>query len=149
MTTQTTTIQPSTKRARAFIGAAAATLALLGGALLWQARPASETAAPGTTTSSSSSTINEGVAPMGGLAEQYRDQARAAGSQQQPAVVDEPGSTLNAPYLRGGIPTAPASDTMGGMAEFYAEQQTPAAPAAATWTGSRCGLDSEQEQRAC
>ncbi len=38
MTTQTTTIQPRTKGTRALIGAAAATLALLGGALLWQTR---------------------------------------------------------------------------------------------------------------
>ena len=71
MTTQTTTIQPSTKSARVFIGAAAAALAVLGGALLWQARPTSETVAPIPTTTISTS--SEGVAPMGGLAEQYRE----------------------------------------------------------------------------
>ena len=66
MTTQTTTIRPSRNGARALIGAAAATLAVLGGALLWQARPTSETAAPTTTTVR---TMNEGVAPLGRLAE--------------------------------------------------------------------------------
>ena len=49
MTTQTTTIQRTTKGARAFIGAAATTLAVLGGALLWQARPTSDTVAPAMT----------------------------------------------------------------------------------------------------
>ena len=106
MTTQTTTIQRTTKGVREFIGATAATLTVLGGALLWQARPTSETAAPTTTTVR---TMNEGGAPLGGLAEQYRDQARAAASrQQQSVVVTEPESTLNAPYLPGGIVTAPA-----------------------------------------
>ncbi len=95
MTTQTTTIQPSTKSIRAFIGAAAASLAVLGGTLLWQARPASETAAPAT--SATISIVNEGSAPLGGLAEQYRDEQLAE---------------------------AARVTTTGGMAELYAQQQT-------------------------
>ena len=77
MTTRTTTIQANRKGARALIGAAAASLAVLGGVLLWQARPTSETTAPPTATVG---TYNEGVAPMGGLAERYtaeRAEARA------------------------------------------------------------------------
>src|SRR3712207_361775 len=76
MTTQTTTIQSSTKGMRALIGATAATVAVLGGALLWQARPASETATPAATTSIGTS--SEGVVPLGGMAEQYREQQEAA-----------------------------------------------------------------------
>ncbi len=63
MTTQTTTIQPSSTSPRAII-AAAACLGLLGGALLWHGRPARETAAPVAT--ASISTTSEGVAPLGG-----------------------------------------------------------------------------------
>ena len=92
MTTQTTTIRTSSSGMRALIGATAASLAVLGGALLWQARPASETASPAATVS----TMNEGVAPMGGLAEQYRDEQRA----QEARVTTE-----------------------GGMAELYAQQR--------------------------
>ena len=72
MTTQTSIIQTSTTGLRVLIGAATAGLTLLGGALLWKARSAGETAVPVTTTSSSTSI--EGVAPLGGLAEQYRDE---------------------------------------------------------------------------
>ena len=121
MTTQTTTIQTSTTGLRALIGAAAANLALLGGTLLWQPRSASETATLAPTTVISTS--REGVAPLGGLAEQYRDQARAAvGSPQPPAVVTEPESTLNAPYLDAAMAITPTSDTTGGMAELYRDQ---------------------------
>ncbi len=98
MTTQTTTIRSNAKGARAFIGAAAASLAVLGGALLWQARPTSETAAPVVATSTS--TVNEGVAPMGGLAEQYRDAQQAQATRDAAQVT-----------------------TTGGMAEFYAQQE--------------------------
>lgn len=66
MTTQTTTIQSSTKVRRTSIGAAAASLAVLVGVLLWQGRPASETAAPGTTTSSSEQAAPRWVAQTEG-----------------------------------------------------------------------------------
>ena len=102
MTTQTTTIRRSRKDARAFIGAAAASLAVLGGALLWQARPTGQTAAPVATTSSS--TISEGVAPLGGLAELYQQQAGTAAAAREAQVT-----------------------AMGGMAELYAAQAAEAA----------------------
>ena len=121
MTTQTTTIQPGTKGVHALIGAAAASLAVLGGALLWQGRQSSETAAPVMTTSSS--TISEGVAPLGGLAEQYRDEQQAQAAQ---------------------------VTTTGGMAELYAEQQTAARTVAAQLErmGGMAELYRHQAQRA-
>ena len=98
MTTQTTTIQPSTKGMRALIAATAATLALVGGTILWQTRPTSEmTAAVATTIS----TRSEGIAPLGGLAEQYRDVQQAQAAREAARVT-----------------------TRGGMAEPYAEQET-------------------------
>ena len=96
MTTQTTTFQTSTKSMRAFIGAAAATLAVLGGALLWQARPTSETVAP--VASTTVSTVNEGIAPMGGMAELYAEQE----------------TDMRANVER--------ESRLGGMAELYREQ---------------------------
>ena len=98
MTTQTTTIRTSSGGMRALIGATAASLAVLGGALLWQARPASETAAPAAT--ATVSTMSEGVTPQGGLAEQYRDQERATAAAAAARVT-----------------------TAGGMAELYAQQR--------------------------
>ena len=124
MTTQTTAIQTNTTGLRALIGAAAASLALLGGALLWQARSASETAVPVTTTSSNTS--SEGVAPLGGLAEQYRDEQQAQAARDAARVTTRGG--LAERYAEHGVPvvrTAPIT-TMGGMAELYGEQQAAA-----------------------
>ena len=78
MTTQTTTIEASKPGARALIGTTVATVVVLGGALLWQARPASETAAPITSAPISSSTLDEGVAPLDGLAQQSRERQQTA-----------------------------------------------------------------------
>ena len=49
MTTQTTTIRTANNGMRALIGTTAASLAVLGGALLWQGRQGGDTAAPPTT----------------------------------------------------------------------------------------------------
>ncbi len=124
MTTQTTAIRTNTQGMRALIGAAAASLVVLGGALLWQARPDSETTAPVATTSSGR-TINEGVAPMGGLAEQYQAQQAAAETAAAARVT-----------------------TRGGMAEFYAEQAPVATTAPVTTTGGMAELYGEQQAAA-
>lgn len=84
MTTRTTTEEQETRGLRGVLTMTAVTLALLGGALLWQTRSASETAAPGTTTAVGAP--SEGTAPMGGLAESYRDAQQAAPSTTASAV---------------------------------------------------------------
>lgn len=96
MTTQTTTIRASSSGMRALIGAAAAGLAVLGGALLWQARPASEPAPPAAITTIGRT--SEGAAPLGGLAERYAEEQAAA----RAAVA--------------------RLERMGGMAELYRDQ---------------------------
>ena len=101
MTTQTTTIQPSRQGVRALIGATAFTLVVLGGAALWQLRRSNEATAPSAT--SVTTTTADATLPMGGLAERYRDQARAAAAEREARVT-----------------------TMGGIAELYAEQQAEA-----------------------
>ncbi len=124
MTTQTTTIQTSTTGLRALIGAAAAGLALLGGALLWQTRSSSETAilAPAMT----SSTSNDGVAPLGGLAEQYREEQQAQAARAAAQVTTRGGmAELHAEHQTVGTPTG-AVTTLGGVAELYGEQQAAA-----------------------
>ena len=120
MTTQTTTIQTSTTGLRALIGAAAAGLALLGGALLWQARTSSDGATPVAVTSTGTT---EGVAAMGGLAELYREQQQAQAERAVAQVTTRGGMAVL--YAEQGMPivrTTPAT-TMGGMAELYGEQQ--------------------------
>lgn len=97
MTTQTTTNQPSTKGTRALIGATVCTVAVLSGAVLWQARPGDHVAPPAT--SQRGSTSNEGAPALGGLAERYREQARSAADEREARVT-----------------------SMGGMAELYAAQ---------------------------
>ena len=87
MTTQTTTTQPSTRGMRALIGAAAASLALLGGAVLWQARPTSEPVTPVASTTMSR-TSHEDVAPLGGMAELYRAQELT----RRPLAAETPGA---------------------------------------------------------
>ena len=106
MTTQATTVRRSKQGTWGLIGATAATLAVLGGALLWQGRPSSEVAAPDTT-GTIATTMQDGTAPRGGLAELYRDQADAAAAERDARVT-----------------------TIGGMAEFYAAQQAEAAATA-------------------
>jgi len=122
MMTRTTTIQASSKGARALIGATAAAVAVLGGALLWQARPTSETTAPQTATVGA---YNEGVAPMGGLAERGAEERAAAEAAAAARATTRGGmaefSAERAPIAM----TAPAT-TMGGMAELYGEQQAAA-----------------------
>ncbi len=121
MTTQTTTIQPSTKGVRVLIGAAAASLALLGGALLWQARPASETASPVAT--STMSAASEGVVPVGGLAEHYREQQQSAAAVVA-ARVTTTGGMAELYAERASVATPAPATTLGGLAEHYREQQT-------------------------
>lgn len=121
MTTQTTTIQPSTKGMRTLIGAAAASLAVLGGALLWQARPTSETAAPVATTHSSTS--SEDVVPLGGLAELYREQQVAAAAAATRVTTLGGMAELYAEREIEARATAARLERMGGMGELYAEQQ--------------------------
>ena len=147
MTTQTTTMQPSTKGVRAFIGATAATLAVLGGALLWQVRPTSETAAPATTTMVS--TMNDGVAPLGGLAEQYHEQQQTAAAVAA-ARVTTTGGMAEFYAAQAPVATTAAVTTMGGMAERYREQQAAARTAAAQLEhmGGMAELYREQGQRA-
>ena len=123
MTTQTTTIQPSSNGMRALIGAAAASLAVLGGALLWQVRPISETTVPTTTTTISTS--GEGVAPLGGLAEQYRDEQRAAAAAVAARVTTRGGMAELYAERMPVAATAPTT-TLGGLAERYAEEQAAA-----------------------
>ncbi len=77
MTTQTTTIQPSKPSARALIGTTVATLAMLGGALLWQARPASEAAAPEATAIIGTVNVRELDPAMFSDAEMYQRQQAA------------------------------------------------------------------------
>lgn len=133
MTTRATTIQASKQRARALIGATAATIALVGGALLWQARPATETAMPATATTGSTfvgSTFNEGVAPLGGLAEQAREAQQAEAARAAARVTTRGGMAEF--YAERTPVTATARVTaQGGMAELYAEQQTAARASAA------------------
>jgi hypothetical protein len=118
MTSQTTTIQSRTTGLRTLLGAAAASLVLVGGALLWQARPASESGA--ITTTGVSSITSDGVAPLGGMAELYAEQQAAA---QAEAVLQE---------------------RIGGMAELYRAQEL-ARPMSAAGAGGAtrdgCGLD--------
>jgi len=129
MTTRTTTIQPSTKGMRALVGAAAASLAVLGGVLLWQARPASETTTPVATTGIG--TFNEGVAPLGGLTEQYRDEQQAQAARETARVTMRGGmAELYAEQHVVGTP-ASAVTTLGGLAEHYAEEQAEARAAVA------------------
>ncbi len=124
MTTQTTTIRPSRNGVRALIGAAAATLAVLGGALLWQVRPTSEIAVPVTTIPSVTSSA--GVAPLGGLAELYYEEQQAQAARAAAQVTTRGG--MAELYAEQGMPvvrTAPVT-TLGGMAELYGEQQAAA-----------------------
>ena len=127
MTTQTTTIQPSTTGLRALIGATAASLALLGGALLWEARSNSETATlaptPGISTSS------EGVAPLGGLAEQYREQQQAQAEHAAAHVTTRGGMAEF--YVEQGVPVVrtAAVTPLGGLAELYRDQAVTASRA--------------------
>ena len=125
MTTQTTAIWTSSTGMRALIGAAAASLALLGGALLWQPRPASETVTPVANTSS------EGVAPLGGLAEQYHEQQQAQAARDAARVTTRGGmAELYTEQQTSVVTTAPVTTT-GGMAELYAEQEATARATAA------------------
>ena len=128
MTTQATTLIREQGRhgLRSLVGMTAATLAVLGGVVLWQVQAGGHEAAP--STSATVGTIGEGATPQGGLAELYRDRAREAmGIWAQPAFVPEPESTLNASYLPAATAIAPTSDTMSGMAELYGEQAREAA----------------------
>ena len=123
MTTHTTTIQAHTKGMRALIGATAATLAVLGGALLWQVQPTSETAAPRATTTSSRT--SEGVAPLGGLAELYREQREAAAATATARVTTRGGlAELYGEQQAAARTTAALLERMGGMAELYRDQAT-------------------------
>lgn len=118
MTTQTTTIRTSSTGLRVLIGAAATGLALLGGALLWQTRSASEPAMPAATTTLSRT--SEGVAPRGGLAELYAEQQAATQAE----------TALQA--------------RIGGMAELYRAQALTRRPLGVGATGAGhdgCGLD--------
>ena len=129
MTTQTTTIQPSTKGMRALIGATAASLVMLGGALLWQVRPTSETTVP-TTTTSISGAVNEGVKPLGGLAEQYRDEQQAGAAASAARVTTLGGlAELYAEEQAAARAEVTRLERMGGMAELYRDQAQPAASA--------------------
>jgi hypothetical protein len=121
MTTRTTTIRTSSGGMRGLIGATAAGLAVLGGALLWQARPASETAAPVATTSVAS--YREGAAPLGGLAEQYRDEAAAQAAREAARVTTRGGlAELYAERQAAARAEVARLERMGGMAELYRDQ---------------------------
>ena len=106
MATQTTT-HTSTPGMRTLIGTTAASLALLGGALLWHTHLRSEPAAPAATTAVSSMS-NKGVIALGGLAELYRE------AQQTQAARD-----------------AGKVTTLSGLAEQYAQEAAQARRAAA------------------
>ena len=137
MTTRTTTIEANTKGTRALIGATAATLALLGGALLWQARPSGEAATPRATASSSTSTVNEGGAPAVTDAEMYQrgqqaeaapertvnrvlvgSEAVAAAAPAGPVTDQEMYRAWQAAARTGAVQPEP----MGGLAELYRDQ---------------------------
>ena len=123
MTTQTTTIQPSTKGIRTLLGATAASLALLGGVLLWQVRPTTETAAPVATMNSSTNSV--GVASLGGLAEQYHEQQQAAAAAARARVTTRGGMAEHyAEQDAESRRTAAQLEHMGGMAELYRDAAT-------------------------
>ncbi len=73
MTTQTTTSQPSTTRRWARLGVTAASLTVLGGALLWQIRQGGDEAATPVASSRTESRVTAPATPLGGIAD-----ARAA-----------------------------------------------------------------------
>src|SRR5690242_3782915 len=102
MTTQATTVQRSKGGPRVLIAAGALALAVLGGAALWQMRSGGEAGASRATTAAVAlpavRSATDGVVPLGGMAELYRDQARVA-----VAVTD-------------GV------RPLGGMAELYRDQ---------------------------
>lgn len=149
MTTQTTTIRASKLGARALFGTTAITLTLLGGALLWHMRSVNQPAASSSTTTS---VINEGATPLGGLAEQYQDQAQttAAAAQVTPRggmaelyadqVVPMTDHEMDA-RLGFGDSISGATAPVGGLAEMYRDQELGTASAGAGRTASRCGLD--------
>jgi hypothetical protein len=149
MTTQTTTIRTSKQGARVLFGATAITLTLLGGALLWQMRPLNQPAASSGTTTSA---IDESATPLGGLAEQYQDQAQMAAA----ATQVTPRGGMAELYADQAVPMtdqemvaalgfsdsmSEATRPMGGMAEMYRDQELDMASAGAERTESRCGLD--------
>ena len=128
MTTRTITIQPSSNGMRSLIGAAAASLVLLGGALLWQARSTGEIAAPVAT--NTISTSREGVAPLGGLAERYREQQEAAAAAAAARVTTRGGmAELYAEQEADGRSAIELESRMGGMAELYRDQAAAAGSA--------------------
>ena len=125
MTTQTTTIQPTTKSMRALIGATAVALAVLGGALLWQGRPTSEPVTPAIGTTSS--TLSEGAAPLGGLAERYLEEQRAEVARQAARVTTTGGmAELYAEQEADARASVERESRMGGMAQLYRDQATAA-----------------------
>jgi hypothetical protein len=77
MTTQATTEGRPNGRTGVLtqLAMTAISLAIVGGVLLWQVRPASEpeSAVTSTTTTSGTLAMNEGAPALGGLAERYRD----------------------------------------------------------------------------
>jgi hypothetical protein len=103
----------------------AATLALVGGVVLWQTRTTTHTAVPATR-----STVNDAGVPMGGVAERLRDaqrataQAATAGESVGPAALDAMGG-MGELYHEQQVAArtrAAQLERMGGMAELYAEQ---------------------------
>jgi hypothetical protein len=113
MTTQAMTVGQRKNAVRALIGATVFTVAVLGGAALWQVRPGGHVAVPAT--SATVGTISEGATPLGGLAERYRDEVREAAALREARVT-----------------------TMGGMAELYRDQVA-ARSAAAEGTAGHLG----------
>ncbi len=98
MTTQSTSIQARTRGRWIFIGATAASLAVLGAALLGQLRPSGETGVPQPTRVAAGTT--EAANPTGGLAELYGE----------------------AEWARAARGEAARLERLGGMAELYREQ---------------------------
>src|SRR5262245_61435933 len=102
MTTHTTTAGAERQGLRGVLVMTAATLALVAGVAFWQARVTSHPVVPAT-----HSTMNDAVAPMGGVAERLRVAQRAAAE----------AATTGTPVV------VAAPDAMGGMAELYHEQR--------------------------
>lgn len=122
MTRQTITIEQSKPDVRALIGMTAATLAVLGGVLLWQVRPIAETATP--VTSATSSTVSDGVAPRGGLAERYLEQQRESAAREAARVTTMGGiAEMYAGQEAEARATVERESRMGGMAEMYRDQE--------------------------
>ena len=111
MTTQATTVRQGKSGVRALIGAA-----------LWQVRPLGHGATP--VRSAAIGTVSEGAPALGGLAERYRDQARAAAAEREARVTTMGGmAELYAARQAEAAAIAEVERRMGGMAELYRAQE--------------------------